>query len=151
MDRTAKVPRRHLSIMLNEKERHKVLTFLSYFYTVGMFPFEVDVASWELRPGVQSIWKKLASTVSFGTFLVHTLFKNLSLLYTLAFLPQTPLYQVIIHSWLALGSAMLSFWYYVLFIQYPGISATFMRMTLTATPAGGEYLARLHSPRSQTN
>ena len=100
---------------------------------MGALPLEVKLDTWEINPGVQQSWKKLACRVSAGIFFAHTLYKNLSLLCALVFAWHTPLHQMVIHIILAATSAMYSFWYYILYIRYPGTFATYATMTLRAT------------------
>ena len=127
--------------MLNEKERHRVVAFLRFFCTVAILPLDVDVDTWKLTSGARSARKKLSCGVSFGMFLAHTLYLNVSLVHVIAFMPDAPVHHMIIHMILAGGSVMMSFWYYVLFIQHPGVTASFISMTLTATAAGGKPAA----------
>ena len=124
--------------MLNEKERRKVLSCLSYFCYLGLLPLRVDVDSWQILPGLTSAWKKLASALYFATFVAHSGYQNLSLMYALMFRQDTPLHHMIIHMTLAVGSAMVAFWYYVIYILYPEISAALTRMTLTGRVVGGD-------------
>ena len=124
--------------MLNTKERHGVLTFLRYFCKVGVLPLQVDVDGWDIHPGVKSSWKKLACRVSFAVYFVNILYKNFGLLYALVFAPDTALHQLVLHMILAGGAAMISFWYYILYVQYPGTYAIFARMTLTANIIGSK-------------
>ena len=123
--------------MLNKRERHHVLTWIHYFYTAGLFPVEANLDSMEVYPGLKSGWKKLGSQVSLGIFIAHTLYKIGSLVHAFLFLQGTPLHQMLIHITLAGGSAMVLFWYYVLYINSPGINAAFVTRTLNAAAAGG--------------
>ena len=130
--------------MLNIKERHHVLVFFRYFTIAGAFPLHVDVDSWEIQPGPKSSWKTLASRITFGIFLAHTLYKNWSLASALVSGRDIPLYQMVIHLILAGAAAMLSYWYYVLHIQYSGTYAAFVRTTLTATVTGSKCYRNQH-------
>ena len=76
---------------------------------------------------------KLACGISFGIYFLNSLYKNLGLLYALVFAGETPLYQLVAHMIIASGGVLISLWYYILFVQYPGVYATFARMTLTAS------------------
>ena len=124
--------------MLNTAERQHILRILRCYCTFGFLPLEVDADAWEIRPGVKSAWKILACHVSFGMFVANMVYKNIGLLHAFMFLRNVPLYHLVIHMVLASASAVISFWYYILYIRCPGISATFMRLTLTPDAAEGK-------------
>ena len=123
--------------MLNSKERQHVLACYRNFAKVGALPLQINVKRWDIDP-IKSTWKKLACRVNFGIFLAHALYKNLTLAHAFLFGQDVALYQLVVHMVLATSPAMLSFWYYVLFIQYPETYAAFAKMTLTATVTGGK-------------
>ena len=88
------------------------------------------------------------SSLCFGVFGVHCLYKILGLLYAFAFAQDVvPLHQMIIHMILAGLAAMLLYYYYVLYIRYPGSFAAFARMTLSATTTGSKPLYARTSTR----
>ena len=72
--------------------------------------------------------------------MANTVYKNLSLLYSVVSGQDTALYQMVIHMIMAAASATVSLWYYVLYIQYPGTYAAFAGMTLKATVTGSKCI-----------
>ena len=124
--------------MLNLKERQNVLVCLRCFCTVNRFPVQVDVQDWRLSPGAGSKWKELLSKAWYFLFILHTVYKVLTLVQVLLFIPGTPLYQIILHAVMAAVCAMIAFWYYILYIKHAVIFAIVMRSTLTGniTTAG---------------
>ena len=124
--------------MLNSKEKQHVLAWFRFFSKAGVLPLQINVDGWEVHPEQKLTWKKLACQVYLYIFLAHTLYKNLTLAHVFMFGQGVPLYQMVVHMVLAAASAMLSFWYYVLYIQYPETFAAFTRTTLTATATGGK-------------
>ena len=126
--------------MLNQRERHHVLKFLRRFCIVGVLPLKVDINSWEIHPYAQTSWKKSLCTVSFAIYCVHVVFQSLSLLHVVMFLRSTPLYQVILHMIMVSAYAGSSFWYYLLYIKYPGTNAAVVRMTLNGSVDGRRFI-----------
>ena len=125
--------------MLNQSDRHRVLKFIRLLCTVGLLPLEVDVDCWDIQPGVKSQWKRLVCWTSFAIFFAHMMYKVLSLAYAFAFMRCTPLHQMVLDMILAGPAAVLSLWYYILYVKYPGTNATLMRMTLRGTGMGCEH------------
>ena len=127
--------------MLNQSELRNLLAFVRYLSNFCLLPLQVKGDCWEIREGAKSTWRKLACRTSFGIFSAHTLYKNLSLVFAFVSAADMPLHHMVIHLVLAGTSVMLTFWYYVLFIRYPGINATLSCMTLAGTVAASKRMA----------
>ena len=103
----------------------------------------MDAERWELRPGAGKPWKTLACSISYGLFDASASYKVGSLLYVLLFLRETPLHQVIVHMTVAVATAVIVFWYYVIFGKHADLHAKVFRVTLTGRieeDAKGELL-----------
>lgn len=125
--------------MLNREERQRVLAFYCYISKVVQLPFQINADCWDIRPGAQSWWKKLACWVCFGVLFTQSLYKILSLLHIFGFTRDTALHQIILHMILAGVSGIFSFHYYVLCIRYPRTYANYAKITLTATATGSKH------------
>ena len=123
--------------MLTLKERRNVLVFFGYFCTMNRFPVQVDIQHWRLRPGAASKWKEFVSKAWYVLFILHAVYKVVTLVHVLLFIPGTPLYQIILHGVVASSCVMVAMWYYVLYIKYADVFAIFVRTTLTGNITGG--------------
>ena len=133
--------------MLDQSERYRVLKSLRHFCTAGFLPLDVDLNSWEIQPCIQPRWKRLLCQISFAIYCSHTVCTSLRLLHVLIFLPDTPMYQIVIHMILASAYAATSFIYYLLFIKDPKINAAVFGMTLNGSTVGRKR-NRLLVPKS---
>ena len=78
-------------------------------------------------------------------FVVHAVYKNVSL-FTAFFYPcEVPLHQIIVHGDVAGAAAMLAFWYYVSYVKHPGVNAMLWRITLAGNVTAGEGGPNEHS------
>ena len=120
--------------MLNKRERYQVLKSLSVYCKVGPLPFEVDLATWELKES--STGKKWLCFVSNICFVLHVMYKCGSLAYAYLFVSDVQLYQLIIHLIAAMSSVMVAFWYHVMCWRSPVMFAKFAKMTLVGNVEG---------------
>ena len=114
--------------MLTERERRHVLSSIRYSYYL-LHPVAVDVDSGEFGSCL-SRRKKLFCNLSFAFFLVHTILKNLRLIY--AFMcekDETELFHFIIHVTLASTMVVVAFSYYSLFIRNPAVHAAVVKLS----------------------
>ena len=75
----------------------------------------------------------------YGLFIAHVVYKIVSLVYGFLFLRNLiPLHQVMIHLAVTAPAAMVVFWYYTIFIQYPNIFLDVMKISLTASGEPGK-------------
>ena len=117
--------------MLTAAERFQVLKVLRSFANWNLFPIQVDAERWELRPGAGKQWKTLDCSLSYGLFVANTSYKVGSLLYVLLVLRETPLHQVMVHTTVAVATAVMVFWYYVIFVKHADLHAKVFKATLT--------------------
>ena len=77
--------------------------------------------------------------------MAHALYKAVRLLFSLFLLSDpTPLHQLIIHADVVGASAMLAFWYYLLFTKYPDVFVGILQMTLTGNFGQGKGKLIIH-------
>ena len=123
--------------MLSLKERQAVLKWFRRFCTVDLFPVQVDIKGWKVQPGCSTRARSWASKASYALYLAHSLYKVLSLVYTLLFLRGVPLHQMIIHGVMASAAVNYGLWYFILYVKYVDENAAVLRMTLTGAITGG--------------
>ena len=124
--------------MLTEGERHRILIALRYFSSVSVLPIQVDVQGREIRSGFKSRRKAWASKLAYAIFVAHALYKSLSLIYVLQFLPATPLHQILIHGIIAAGNSIFVLWQYDLYWKERDVSMAFWNVSLNGNVSGGE-------------
>lgn len=108
--------------MLNKKERRQVLLFLNYCTTFCLLPVQVDVQSWNVRPGTDTKWRARVCNGSYALFIAHASFKAISLLYVLYFCSHVPLHQLLIHGQVAWAGVMFGYWYFLLYIEQADVN-----------------------------
>ena len=123
--------------MLTLKERQEILNWYRRFSTFDLFPVQVEVEGWKVRPGSSTKARSWASKSWYALFVVDSFYKILNLLYTLLFLRGIPLHQLIIQGLLAIGGAGIVLWYYILYVRFADENAVLVQMTLTGAVAGG--------------
>ena len=123
--------------MLNSKERQKILTFFRFFSIINLFPVQVDLQKWDIRPVCGSSWKFLACMVSYSTFVAHSLYKILSFVHASRFFSSIPLHQMLLHVQYVGVSFTLALWYYLLYIKHGEVHAQVAKLTLKAEITGG--------------
>ena len=126
--------------MLNQNQLHHVTIFLKYLAEWCLVPLQVNADCREIRQRGNSSWKNLACLISYGFFVLHSLYKILSLAHGFVITDQEiPLHQTILHMALAGGGAMTTFWFYLFYIEYPGAFAIYASLTLAAKETGSNY------------
>ena len=128
--------------MLNSRERWNFLELLHHICTLKLLPLDIRLKTWEIGPVVGNTLTAWTYKAAFASFLAHVSYQGVTFTHVLLFCRRTtPLYQSLIHAEFAIGSVMLAFWYYVLYIKYPSVNAALWRMTLTGDIAGGNTRA----------
>ena len=120
--------------MLNKAERFHIFKILRIYSIIALLPTQVDLVSGRLNAPSRA--KKWISTVFYSLFGLHTLYKNGSLAYAYFFVPDVPLYQLVLHSILAMASTMTNFWYYSSYVGNPTQFFTYVNTTLHGNIGG---------------
>ena len=127
--------------MLNFEEREKILHFLRYCYRLNLCPTEVDTQAWKLRPGMRTRRKAFICSASYGFFLLHVLYKVLSLVHSVLILTGIPLPQILIHAMIAVVGLMAAFFHWVIHLKFAHVNTSFVRITLTGSLTGEQSIA----------
>ena len=125
--------------MLNKAERFKILKFIGNCCNIGYLPAVVNLSSWHLQHSTTGR-RKWPSLTFFGISVLHCLYKIAMLIGVYFTQKQTPLHELIIHAMVALGPPFVFFWYYLLFIKYPGAFSCFFHLTLTGNIGGNSFV-----------
>ena len=124
--------------MLTLRERWRVLEVIGFYSNLNLFPTKVDLQAWALVPaGYTTKWKKMVSKLSYPLLVLGSLYKILSLLYTLFFLEDTLFHQLMVHAEVAMAQSLAIFWYCTLQIKYPAEYCQYVKMTLTGNISEG--------------
>ena len=114
--------------MLSEKERKQVLLSIRRAY--AFHPITVDMERQEFRCSAP-LWKRILCKISYACFLFQTIFKTLSLAYSLVFKEdETEVVLFMIHLTSVCGLLVASWTYYLLFIRYPEVHAAVVNFSL---------------------
>ena len=121
--------------MLTLEERRQVLVSYRYFRYMNQFPVDVDPQHWNIHAHGSNGGRKVTwtSKVSFGLYVAHAAYKLISFFYISLFVPGIELHQMMIHGMYASAPVVYAFWYYLVFIKYPALNASVMKMTLAGT------------------
>ena len=124
--------------MLTLEERQGVLKHLWFFSTLSLFPTRVDLQTGTLVPASYTTkWQAMASPLPYILLILATMYKNLSLLYSLLFISDPPFHQILIHWVIAGVPSLTTIWYYMLHYKYPAEYGRFVEMTICGNISGG--------------
>ena len=126
--------------MLTLGNRQRVLQIIRVCSNLNLFPTQVDLQTWTLvSASYTEKWKAIVSKLPYPLLVLGSIYKTLSLLYTLLFfLKDTRFYKLLIHAELAGSQWLVTFWYYILQIRYPAEYGQYVKMTLTGNISGGK-------------
>ena len=128
--------------MLTLEERIRVAISTSYLFRICSLPATIDAKTGRFCPGSGTIWTDWACKMFYSLFTAHTAYKISSLVFGLLFSQnKIPLHQIIIHLTVAAVPVMIVFWYYWIFINYPGIFLGIMEISLTPRDEWGKRSA----------
>ena len=129
--------------MLTLRERWRVLEVIGFYSSLNLFPTKVDLQAWTLVPtGYTTTWKAMASKLAYPLLALGSMYKVLSLLYTLLFLGDTSFHQLMVHAEVAGAQSLATFWYYMLQIKHPAEYCRYVKMTLTGNISEGNIIER---------
>ena len=121
--------------MLSKSERHAVLKYIYYYCKFAPLPTQINLVSWSSG---ESKDRRFLSGVSYANFLLHTLFKLVSLFYVLSFGQDVPLYQLILHLGLTFGYALTCLSYYTAYLKNLRVHSALVQIILEARHSNGK-------------
>ena len=124
--------------MLTVRQRQRVLEIIQFCSSVNLFPTQVELQTWTLvRASSDAKWKARASKLPCLLLVLGSVYKVLSLLYTLFFLRDAPFRQLMIHAEQAGVQWLVTFWYYILQVRCPAEYSQYVKITLTGNISRG--------------
>ena len=126
--------------MLTFEERQGVLKQLWFYSKLNLFPTRVNLKACTVVPANYTAkWRVMASPLLYLLLILGTVYKNLSLLYSLLFLSDPPFHQLMFHAVMAGVQSLTTIWYYMLQYKYPAEYSHWATMTLSGNISGGNY------------
>ena len=122
--------------MLAKGERRSVLRFIYYCCKLAPFQTHVNLSGWSLEESGKS--RRWMSFVSYNHYLLHLLFKLVSLLYVFAFEHETPVHHMILHLGLAFGYVLTLFWHFTAYVKNLDLHKDLVQMILKPVSVDGK-------------
>ena len=104
--------------MLTFKDYRFNFFLLRVISALKILPVDVDEKNGILK--VPSLWKRCISFGFFGLFIIHGCYVNLRLVEALLYSEETARHHLVFHVNMSLVSILISGWYVVCFVVYPG-------------------------------